>query len=524
MKPKGHVSRLSRRNFLWSGTVGFSTGAHSLAQGAGAAVGSVQVPDKLVVLTFDDAVKSHRVMVAPLLKDLGFGATFFITHRWMTDSQNFMNWQDIKEIYEMGFEIGNHSWTHDGFSIPRNADRLAGELALIEFELKRVGIPKPISFAYCGNAFGPEAVKIVHGQGYKLARRGITPEAEYEFGTDHLGMAFQPGHHHPLLIPSAGIPDPCWTLEQFQRAAALATNGRIVVFQFHGVPDLAHPWCHTPPERFRAYMRFLKEQGFRVIAMRDLGSYIDSERPPADPVLNVRVPELRSGCEDLPVEVEATQRNLPYWLENMRGYHRYTSIEVEKVCGLAEGEIRKRDSERKEGNSLGLTKESEVRVLAYPGGRHPRLGFLDGAINPMRGTKASVFLPWDPASYVVVDVPEAIFSNLGLIFLAHTHIPTYWNERNEVLENIDWTTEPDGGLHFHRELPNGIVIGASIRVTGRDVNLELWIRNVTYTDLSGLRAQVCVMLKGAPEFNSISNENKLLRSPVAAVRSDSENR
>src|SRR5882762_6392399 len=146
MKPKGHVSRLSRRNFLWSGTVGFSTGAHSLAQGAGAAVGSVQVPDKLVVLTFDDAVKSHHVMVAPLLKDLGFGATFFITHRWMTDSQNFMNWQDIKEIYEMGFEIGNHSWTHDGFSIPRNADRLAGELALIEFELKRVGIPKPISF------------------------------------------------------------------------------------------------------------------------------------------------------------------------------------------------------------------------------------------------------------------------------------------------------------------------------------------------------------------------------------------
>ena len=424
----------------------------------------------------------------------------------------------------MGFEIGNHSWTHDGFSIPRNADRLAGELALIEFELKRVGIPKPISFAYCGNAFGPEAVKIVREQGYKLARRGITPEAEYEFGTDHLGMAFQPGHHHPLLIPSAGIPDPCWTLEQFQRAAALATNGRIVVFQFHGVPDLAHPWCHTPPERFRAYMRFLKEQGFRVIAMRDLGTYIDSERPPADPVLNVRVPELRSGCEDLPVEVESTQRNLPYWLENMRRYHRYTPIEVEKVCGLAEGEIRKRDSERKEGNSLGLSKESEIRVLAYPGGRHPRIGFLDGAINPMRGTKASVFLPWDPASYVVVDVPEAIFSNLGLIFLAHTHIPTYWNERNEVLENIDWTTEPDGGLHFYRELPNGIVFGASIRVTGREVNLELWVRNATYTDLSGLRAQVCVMLKGAPEFNKISNENKLLKTPVAAVCSDRGNR
>src|SRR6266852_2409032 len=119
----------------------------------------------------------------------------------------------------MGFEIGNHSWTHDGFSIPRNADRLAGEFALIEFELKRVGIPKPISFAYCGNAFGPEAVKMVQELGYKLARRGITPEVEYEFGTDHLGPAFHPLRHHPLVIPSTGIPDPFWTLAHFERSA-----------------------------------------------------------------------------------------------------------------------------------------------------------------------------------------------------------------------------------------------------------------------------------------------------------------
>ena len=42
--------------------------------------------DRVVVLTFDDAVKSHRTFVAPLLKELGFGATFFVTHRWMADA------------------------------------------------------------------------------------------------------------------------------------------------------------------------------------------------------------------------------------------------------------------------------------------------------------------------------------------------------------------------------------------------------------------------------------------------------
>src|SRR5436190_1417405 len=118
------------------------------------------VPDKLVVLTFDDAVKSHRTFVAPLLKDLGFGATFFVTHKWMDDRTNFMTWEDISEIQQMGFEIGNHSWTHSDFSQPKNAAHLAGELALVDRELgqTQAKVPRPVSFAYCGNTFGPEAV------------------------------------------------------------------------------------------------------------------------------------------------------------------------------------------------------------------------------------------------------------------------------------------------------------------------------------------------------------------------------
>ena len=51
--------------------------------------------------------------------------------------------------------------------------------------------------------------------------------------------------------------------------------------------------------------------------------------------------------------------------------------------------------------------EAPLLVLPYPGGRHPRIGFLDGAVDPQRETKVSVFTPWDDSSYVVVDVPEA---------------------------------------------------------------------------------------------------------------------
>ncbi|HCR30340.1 MAG TPA: hypothetical protein DIV79_10020, partial [Opitutae bacterium] len=83
--------------------------------------------EKIVVLTFDDAVKSHRTFVAPYLKELGFGATFFVTYRWMEDQDNFMTWEDIKEIHELGFEIGNHTWTHRDMGDPQNVHILAGE-------------------------------------------------------------------------------------------------------------------------------------------------------------------------------------------------------------------------------------------------------------------------------------------------------------------------------------------------------------------------------------------------------------
>jgi hypothetical protein len=62
-----------------------------------------------------------------------------------------------------------------------------------------------------------------------------------------------------------------------------------VVLQFHGVPDLSHPWVHTPPEAFRQYMTYLKQNGYRAIAMRDLLKYYNSSRLPDDPLLKIRL-------------------------------------------------------------------------------------------------------------------------------------------------------------------------------------------------------------------------------------------
>ncbi len=479
-----------------------------------------RVPDKLVALTFDDAVKSHRTFVAPLLKELGFGATFFITHRWMGDAENFLTWQEVAEIHEMGFEIGNHSWTHANFASPRSAARLASELALVEWELARTPakIPRPVSFAYSGNGFGPEAVQRLAELGCKFARRGMQPEVPY--GEIRPGPTFDPKKHHPLLIPTSGDAYPGWTLEHFQKVVAQATGGQIVVLQFHGVPDTAHLWVHTPPERFREYMAHLKQHGFRAIALRDLERYVDLANPPADPLLAARHPMPKDGRLQFPVEVEATRQEPKYWLENMLVHHRFTLAEAAQACGWSEDEVKKKAAELGILSSTAAASSAagRIRVLPYPGGRQVRMGFFAN-LDPHRGTKASVFLPWDGGGYVVVDLPEAVFSGRNLIYLAHTHIPTIWDQQNIVLENIDWNRERGGELRHRRVLPNQVALGAAIRPQGEKVAMELWLRNGSDQPLAALRTQVCVLLKGAPEFNAQTTDNKVLRCPAAAVRS-----
>jgi peptidoglycan/xylan/chitin deacetylase (PgdA/CDA1 family) len=483
---------------------------------AAAFAAAPQIPEKLVVLTLDDAVKSHRTFVAPLLKELGFGATFFVTHSWMNDTEYFMSWRDIAEIHEMGFEIGNHSWTHADFSVPRNAARLSGELALVENELKKVNVPKPVSFAYSGNFFGPEARDLLSENGYRLARRGGSPEVAY--GTLQIGPTFDPRRHDPLLIPTTADAYPDWTFEHFLKVMPHAKIGQAAVLQFHGVPDVKHPWVHTPPDKFKAYMSWLKDHAYRVVALRDLEQYIDRTRPPADPTLKTRYRAPKDGRLVLPVEMAATQADQRYWLENMIGAHRYSTEESAKVLGWTDKQVAAAAEEIKPAPLKGL------QVRPYPGGRALRVGFREGAIDPLRGTKASVFLPWSPEQYVVIDLPEAIFSNLGLLFLAHTHVPTIWNGENRIIDNVDWERLPQGGLRSRWRLPNTIEFGAVVRPEADQVRMELWLTNGAPEPLTKLRTQICVLLKGAPDFNDQTNDNKVMGKTMAAVKSRAGNR
>ena len=82
-----------------------------------------------VVITFDDGYRDNFLIAAPLLRKYQLPATFFVTSQYTGTTRVFpwdaqssidhplMNWDEVRELYRMGFEIGGHTSNHVNLGI-----------------------------------------------------------------------------------------------------------------------------------------------------------------------------------------------------------------------------------------------------------------------------------------------------------------------------------------------------------------------------------------------------------------------
>ncbi|WP_264070897.1 polysaccharide deacetylase family protein [Mycolicibacterium komossense] len=96
----------------------------------------VELPERPVVLTFDDGYAGVAKDAWPLLRNYGLPATVFVTTGWISDAGRdasgtplgeMLNWTQIRTMAAAGIEIGAHSHSHPELDQLDNA-ALCGEL------------------------------------------------------------------------------------------------------------------------------------------------------------------------------------------------------------------------------------------------------------------------------------------------------------------------------------------------------------------------------------------------------------
>lgn len=84
--------------------VTFDQAHRHLAEGA-------PLPEKPVVITFDDGYASFYTRALPLLREHGYPATLFVVTGFFGRA-NYVTWDQVREMAAAGIEIGSHTITH----------------------------------------------------------------------------------------------------------------------------------------------------------------------------------------------------------------------------------------------------------------------------------------------------------------------------------------------------------------------------------------------------------------------------
>jgi peptidoglycan/xylan/chitin deacetylase (PgdA/CDA1 family) len=155
-----------------------------------AKAGTKKLPEKAVILTFDDSYIDHYTNVFSLLKKLNLKGVFYvITDR--VGTEGYITWDQLQEMVDAGMEIGSHAkgdldlrfiTETEGFEQIRDSKQILD---------KRLGIDV-ISFAYPSGHYASWLFRVLSRSGYHFARTT-------EYGK-YLDIA-----NHPFTLPTLRV-------------------------------------------------------------------------------------------------------------------------------------------------------------------------------------------------------------------------------------------------------------------------------------------------------------------------------
>jgi peptidoglycan/xylan/chitin deacetylase (PgdA/CDA1 family) len=125
-----------------------------------------QIPDKPVILTFDDGYLDAYTVVFPLLQQYDSVGTFFLlTAALDYENPNYITWAMAEEMAAAGMEIQAHGRDHiDLRGLPHDmlVHQIAGARQTLE---EHIGQPVQF-FCYPSGQFDSDVINVVYSSGY----------------------------------------------------------------------------------------------------------------------------------------------------------------------------------------------------------------------------------------------------------------------------------------------------------------------------------------------------------------------
>ena len=137
--------------------------------------GAKQIPEKSVLLTFDDGWKSVYTDALPILKEFGYPFTLYIYKEYIDGGKKALTTDMINEMLHEGASLGSHSVSHP-YPATFRAHRKKGEHDLDAFLRKEMGeskrfieakfVVKVTTYAYPGGFVSEEMLPLADEFGY----------------------------------------------------------------------------------------------------------------------------------------------------------------------------------------------------------------------------------------------------------------------------------------------------------------------------------------------------------------------
>ncbi|MBP6017243.1 MAG: polysaccharide deacetylase family protein [Candidatus Promineofilum sp.] len=131
-----------------------------------AIVAQTELPEKPILLTFDDGYLDSYEVAYPILREYGFKGTFFIITEFVDSGrEGYMTWPMIEEMAQAGQGFESHSRTHPDLATKSHDGLIWEILGAQETLAAHVGY-RPRYFCYPGGTYNEETIQMLQELDY----------------------------------------------------------------------------------------------------------------------------------------------------------------------------------------------------------------------------------------------------------------------------------------------------------------------------------------------------------------------